>query len=279
VNAPTLADLHLHSDCSDGVLGPTALVGLAAGRGVTLLALTDHDTLGGCAEAATAAAAAGIRCVAGVEVSALWRGQSVHVLGIGVARPDDALHALLAGIRAQRHERLREIGARLERRSRIPARELAERVCASAAVATRMHLARGLVAAGHATDIKGVFDKLLGHGRDGHVPERWPPLAEVVARLAASGAQVVLAHAQRYRLSGGALRALVAEFRAAGGHGLEVGVAGIAQHDLDRLATLARTNGLAGSCGSDFHDPALPWNPPGRFAKLPADIEPLADRL
>ncbi|MFO1426338.1 MAG: hypothetical protein U1F11_05080 [Steroidobacteraceae bacterium] len=89
----------------------------------------------------------------------------------------------------------------------------------------------------------------------------------------------MLAHPHRYRLSGGALRTLVAEFHEAGGHALEVSVGGMSRNDLDRIATLARGRGLAGSCGSDFHDPAVPWNPPGRFAKLPVDIEPVAERL
>jgi len=75
------------------------------------------------------------------------------------------------------------------------------------------------------------------------------------------------------------MRRLLGEFRAAGGEAMEVAVGGIGPGDLERLATLARNHGLAGSTGSDFHDPAMPWNPPGRFAKLPAGLEPLAARL
>jgi predicted metal-dependent phosphoesterase TrpH len=108
---------------------------------------------------------------------------------------------------------------------------------------------------------------------------QWPALETALQALRGAGAQVVMAHPHRYRLSSGALRSLVAEFRELGGHGLEVSIAGMSRNDLDRIATLARGAGLAGSCGSDFHDPAVPWNPPGRFAKLPADIEPVAARL
>ena len=90
---------------------------------------------------------------------------------------------------------------------------------------------------------------------------------------------MVLAHPHRYKLSGGALRGLVDEFAALGGHALEVSLGNMARGDLDRLATLVRRRGLSASCGSDFHDPAVPWNTPGRFAKLPADLEPLAGRL
>ena len=89
----------------------------------------------------------------------------------------------------------------------------------------------------------------------------------------------VLAHPHRYRLSAGALRGLLGEFKAAGGAAMEVSVGGMSRNDLDRLATLARRFGLRASAGSDFHDPAVPWNPPGRFAKLPADLECIAEQL
>jgi predicted metal-dependent phosphoesterase TrpH len=276
---PTVADLHLHSHHSDGLLSPAAMIALAAGRGVSLAALTDHDTLDGCVEAAVAAAAAGIRCVAGVELTAAWRGQSVHVIGLAPDPDSDALQAHAAGLRERRRERLRTIGERLSRKAGLPGAALAEAVCAATPVATRMHLARRLVDTGHARDVGEAFDRWLGRGQPGHVPAEWPGLEATVAALRAAGAQVVLAHAHRYRLSAGALRQLVAEFRALGGDGMEVSVGGMSRNDLDRLATLARRERLAASCGSDFHDPALPWNSPGRFAKLPADLEPIASRL
>ncbi len=279
MSAAPHADLHLHSTHSDGVLSPTDLVALVATRGVPMMALTDHDTVSGLDEARSACAAAGLRFAPGVEVSAGWRGQSIHVIGLGLRSDEPQLGGHLAGLRALRIERIREIGERLEKRGRLPGRELAAGVCATAAVPTRMHLARALVAAGAAADLDEVFKRLLGRGGPGHVPIDWPTLDSTVAALRGAGAQVVLAHPHRYRLSAGALRSLVDEFAAHGGHALEVGLGGIARHDLDRLATLVRHSRLAASTGSDFHDPALAWNSPGRFAKLPADLEPVAMRL
>jgi len=90
---------------------------------------------------------------------------------------------------------------------------------------------------------------------------------------------IALAHPHRYRLSGGALRQLVADFAGAGGCALEVSLAGMSPADHDRIASLARSHALAGSAGSDFHDPAIPWNPLGRFAKLAPGIQPVAERL
>jgi len=89
-----------------------------------------------------------------------------------------------------------------------------------------------------------------------------------------AGGLAVLAHPLRYTLSGGARRQLLQEFREAGGHGMEV-VCGSARGQIEPLATLAAHFGLAASAGSDFHDPQIPWNPPGRLAKLPASVRPI----
>jgi hypothetical protein len=279
-----VADLHLHSLHSDGVLAPAALMQLAAARGVQRAALTDHDTLEGCVEAASAALAAGLQFTAGVEVTAGWNGQTVHVIGLQPHLENSALHAHLAAIREQRRQRLRDIGERLEHRTRgarkpVPGRSLASLACAASPVPTRLHLARALVEAGFSADIGAAFDEWLGHGKPGHLTEHWPTLEATLEVLRDAGAEIVLAHPHRYRLSSGALRRLLEEFAAQGGSALEIGVAGISPNDLDRLATLARRYKLAASTGSDFHDPAVPWNPPGRFAKLPADLETVAARL
>ena len=279
MSAPLVADLHLHSHHSDGVLSPAALIELCASRGVTQAALTDHDTLEGCLEAHAACARHDLKHVTGVEVSCGWNGQTLHVIGLEFDLEDAALERHLADIRARRAARIADIGERLERKARLPGKALAAKILARDVVPTRMHLARELVAAGHAKDVGDAFARWLTRGRAGHAPIEWPTLGDTVARLRGAGARVVLAHPHRYELSAGALRRLLGEFRAAGGEAIEVAVAGIGPSDLDRLATLARNHGFAASTGSDFHDPAIPWNPPGRFAKLPADLEPLTARL
>ncbi len=89
----------------------------------------------------------------------------------------------------------------------------------------------------------------------------------------------MLAHPHRYRLARGALQELAADFAAAGGAAIEVSLHGMGSADAERAATLARRHGLAGSVGSDFHEPGLPWRPLGRFAKLPGDITPITAQL
>jgi len=121
----TLVDFHTHSHFSDGVLAPAALVERARGRGVSTLALTDHDTTAGLEEAAQACAAAAIDFVPGVELSASWRGQTIHIVGLQIDVRHAGLLAHMSQVLARRQSRLGEIGERLEKRARLPGRELA----------------------------------------------------------------------------------------------------------------------------------------------------------
>lgn len=274
-----LVDLHTHSSHSDGALAPEALVALAAQRGVGLLALTDHDTMAGCPAAAEACAQAGIEFIPGVELSCGWLGREIHVVGLEV----DASHAGLADFLRQqlqrRRTRIATIGSRLAATRTFAGNDPAMGVLASGAVPTRTHLARAIVDLGLARDVQDAFDRHLGRGRDGHVPAEWPPLQAAVEIIHAANGIAVLAHAHRYRLSNGQLDALCAAFKAAGGKALEVGLAGLSPDDYARLARLARRHDLAGSVGSDFHEPGLPWRPLGRFDKLPEQVRPLTASL
>jgi len=274
----TLGDFHTHSHFSDGVLAPAALVERARTRKVGTLALTDHDTIAGLGEAREACAAAGIRFVPGVELSATWRGQTIHIVGLQVDESHAGFNSHLNAVLERRQTRLREIGDRLEKRARLPGRELAARA-ASATAPTRMHLARLLVEGGHARDTQEAFDRWLNRDKAGHVPAEWPAFAAAMGILRDSSAIPVLAHPHRYRLSAGGLRELTAAFVQEGGAALEASMTGMSPNDADRIASLCRRFNLLASMGSDFHDPAVPWNPLGRWLKLAAGLEPVTHRL
>src|SRR5689334_5780519 len=207
-SAEPLVDFHTHSHYSDGVLSPAALVERARGRNVGTLALTDHDTVAGLAEARAACEAAGMRFVAGVELSAQWRGQAVHLVGLQVDTAHARFNEHLTGVLARRRARLAEIGERLEKKARLPGRELAAQA-AGIAAPTRLHLARLLVERGHARDTQDAFDRWLNKDKAGHVPAEWPGFSDAMTVLRDSGALPVLAHPHRYRLSAGGLRELV----------------------------------------------------------------------
>jgi predicted metal-dependent phosphoesterase TrpH len=274
----TLVDFHTHSHFSDGVLAPAALVERARHRNVGTLALTDHDTTAGLPEARAACAASGIRFVPGVELSASWRGQTIHIVGLEVDESHAGFNDHLCAVLERRQARLLEIGERLEKRARLPGREIAAEA-ARATAPTRLHLARLLVSRGLARDTQEAFDRWLNRDKAGHVPAEWPALAAAMAVLRDSGAIAVLAHPHRYRLSAGALRELTAAFVQEGGAALEASMAGMSPNDADRIASLCRRFKLHASMGSDFHDPAVPWNPLGRWLKLAAGLEPVTNRL
>lgn len=277
-SAERLVDFHTHSHYSDGVLSPAALVERARGRNVGTLALTDHDTVAGLAEARAACDAAGMRFIAGVELSAQWRNQAIHIVGLEVDATHTGFNTHLDAVLARRRARLGEIGDRLEKRARLPGRELAE-IASRNAAPTRLHLARLLVERGLAKDTQDAFDRWLNRDTAGHVPAQWPTFAEAMGVLRDSGALPVLAHPHRYRLSSGGLRELVANFVQEGGVALEASMAGMSPNDADRIASLCRRFNLHASMGSDFHDPAVPWNPLGRWLKLAAGLEPVTQRL
>jgi 3',5'-nucleoside bisphosphate phosphatase len=274
-NDPDLIiDLHTHSNCSDGALTPDELVTRAAAAGVQVLALTDHDTVSGLEQAHRSAVARKLYLVPGVEISASWRAQSIHVLGLWVDPASAELCSALATQGERRNDRMRRICARLEKQG-LPGSQLLAAVQASPGVPTRMHLANALVAGGHVDSPDHAFRKYLGSGKSAHVAPEWPNLGIVVGWIRAAGGIASLAHPARYSLSSGARRQLIGDFVAAGGAALEV-VSGAngAQH-VDAVSALAVKFGLSGSVGSDFHDPKHTWNPLGRSLKLPDCVSPV----
>jgi 3',5'-nucleoside bisphosphate phosphatase len=267
-------DLHTHSHCSDGALAPEDLVERAAAAGVRMLALTDHDTLAGLAQARAAAERIGIRLVPGVEISASWRHQSIHVLGLWIDPASAALRAALDAQVERRRVRMRKMCAALTK-SRLPGDELLAAVEAHPGIPTRSHLAAALVQQGHVRRIQDAFRKYLGRGRPAHIATDWPALEEVVGWVREAGGDACIAHPARYTLSSGGRKRLVADFAAAGGAALEVVSGGNGAQNAAACAALALAFGLRGSVGSDFHGPQLAWNPLGRLAKLPPGIDPI----
>ena len=271
-------DLHTHSNRSDGALTPNQLIAGAALAGVDVLALTDHDTIDGLEEAQIAAAAANIKLIAGVEISAAWRAQAIHVLGLWIDPAHPHLLVKLTEQAALRRTRMRNICARLAQQG-LPGSELLAAVEEQAGLPTRAHLAHAMVAGGHVASADEAFRKYLKKGKAAHIAADWPPLAEVIGWITAAGGVASLAHPLRYDFSAGARRQLLSDFAAAGGTCLEVISGGNGRQYADACATLAVKYNLQGSVGSDFHDPKLSWNPLGRSLKLPDCVTPVWRRF
>jgi predicted metal-dependent phosphoesterase TrpH len=274
VTSPLVIDLHTHSNASDGTLTPAELVQRAAGAGIEVLALTDHDTVDGLAAAASEATRQAIRLVPGVELSATWRAQAIHVLGLWIDPTAPELVERLASQAERRRRRMATICARLSKLG-LPGAELLATVSAQPGLPTRAHLAEALLAGGHVGRLDDAFRKYLGKGKPGHVAAEWPALAQIVTWIREAGGIASLAHPARYALSSGARRQMLTEFAAAGGAAVEVVTGGNGAQHVESSAMLAVKYDLAGSVGSDFHSPNHPWNPLGRLAKLPPSVRPV----
>lgn len=274
-----LIDLHTHSHCSDGALPPAELVRRAAAAGVGLLALTDHDSVDGVAEAAGEAARQGLRLLPGLELSTIWRGYSVHVIGLGVDIRHPGLVEGLARQADARGERGRRIAERLDKLRKPGAWE---GVLALAGGdpnrVSRTHFSQWLLAGGHVTSLQGAFDRYLGAGKPADVPMPWVALPEAVALIRAAGGTAVLAHPGRYPLTRTKLRALIAAFVEAGGEAMEVATATEKPDMIRYLGQLATAAGLEASQGSDYHGPHMPWIQVGRVPALPAGPRPVWQR-
>jgi len=271
-------DLHTHTACSDGTLTPEQLVLHAAAADLEVLAITDHDTTAGFEQAEGCAAACGIELVPGVEISAAWRAQAIHVLGLWIDPAAPPLRRALALQADHRRRRMARICARLTALG-LPGARLLETVESQPGLPTRAHLARALTEAGIVKRSDDAFRKYLGRGTAAHVAADWPALDLVVGWIVAAGGIASLAHPARYRLSGGARRALLADFKAAGGGALEVITGASAAHQIEACAAWAQGSGFEASIGSDFHSPQHAWNPLGRLAKLPDRVTPVWRRL
>jgi predicted metal-dependent phosphoesterase TrpH len=274
VNGSLNIDLHTHSNCSDGALTPADLVARAAAAGVEVLALTDHDTVAGLTEADHSAGVHGLRLVPGVEISASWRAQAIHVLGLWVDPASAELRSVLKMQAERRRARMRKICARLEKLG-LPGPLLLAAVEAQPGLPTRAHLANAMVAGGHVGRADEAFRRYLGAGKPANVAAEWPALDVVVGWIRAAGGVAALAHPARYALSAGARRQMLADFVAAGGGALEVVTGANGAQHVEGVAALAVKYGLMGSVGSDFHDPQLTWNPLGRSLKLPDCVTPV----
>jgi predicted metal-dependent phosphoesterase TrpH len=269
------ADLHCHSAVSDGTLSPEALVARAHAQGVGLLALTDHDELGGQAAAMRAARGLGLAYVPGIEISVSWAHETIHVLGLGIDPGNTTLASGVAGVRAGRQARAREMAAQLAAVGIDGAYEGALRHVRNPQLISRTHFARFLVEAGHCADLGEVFLRYLTEGRPGFVPHRWARLSDAVGWILGAGGTAVLAHPGRYRLDELALWALIQEFREAGGSAIEVVCGSHTRDQYARFAGIAREFDLRASRGSDFHGPGESRVELGALAPLPDTVIPV----
>lgn len=270
----TVYDLHCHSTASDGRLSPADVVARAAEQGVGVLALTDHDTVAGLAEAEAAAKDLDLRLISGIEFSSQWGKRGIHVVGLNVDVDSTVLKEAVVSQLEARDRRSEMIASRLAKFG-IQGALQGAKVIADGAVLGRPHFAQYLVEQGCVKSVNEAFKKYLGAGKPGDVKNIWPELSEVVEWIRSAGGVAVLAHPSKYKMTRTKLCALVSDFSECGGQAMEVSSGLMPPGVSGSLARIAQDYDLYASCGSDFHFPGHKWQELGHFSPMPESCRPV----
>jgi predicted metal-dependent phosphoesterase TrpH len=268
-------DLHCHSNVSDGMLAPATVAARAKARGVDVWALTDHDEVGGIAEARAAAAALGLAFVPGVEISITWAGQTVHIVGLQIDEHNEELRRGLASTRSGRELRAREMAEQLAAAGIPDAYEGALRHAGNPDLISRTHFARYIIDRGVCHDVPSVFRNYLIEGKPGYVPHRWATLQQAVGWIRGAGGVAVIAHPGRYNFDAMSYDALFEEFQRLGGAAIEVVTGSHTPDQYAEYARVAQRYGFLASRGSDFHGPGESRVELGDLPALPASLKPV----
>jgi predicted metal-dependent phosphoesterase TrpH len=260
------ADFHVHTTASDGRLTPTQLVDFAAERGIQILAVTDHDSTEGVAEALAAAQRhPGFTLVPGIEMSTDIPGDEIHILGYFLDYADAEFQRTLTRLRLARRDRGRMMVEKLRGLGMEVPWERVEELAGGGAVG-RPHVAQALIEKGYISSFQEAFDRYIGRNGPAYVERVKLTPVEAVQMLVRAGALAVLAHPSS--LSN--LDALIEEFKGAGMVGVEVYYQDYDRNTCARLAAAAERHGLLKLGGSDYHGLGT------ERERLPGDI-PLPD--
>lgn len=245
-------DLHVHSNCSDGTFTPEELVSYALEKKLRAFALTDHDSVDGISRASRAARGTSLTVIPGVELSSDYKGQDIHILGLGVRMEDPVFLGYLEDFRKARDARNQKMMQKLQEHGVAISRQQMEKEFPDC-VWTRAHFARYLRDHGYVRDMREGFLRYVGDNAPCFVPKEQISPFEAVKLLLENGAHPVLAHPLLYRLSSSELEALVEGLCSQGLQGLEAIYSLNRFSDESSMKQLAKRHGLCITGGSDFH--------------------------
>jgi predicted metal-dependent phosphoesterase TrpH len=263
-----MIDLHTHTTASDGRCSPADLVARAAAAGVTVLSVTDHDTVEACEAAGRACAAAGIGFVTGIEITAVRDEVDVHVLGYFLDWRSPTLRVFLAEQRQRRIDRVARMIARLDQLGlRLDSGAILRPAIDQPGTSIgRPAIARALVTAGYVSDTNEAFAQWLSRGRPGFVAREGAPIEQVISQIHGAGGVASLAHPGLLRRD-----PWIADLASCGLDAIEVYHT---RHDetlTDHYRCMAQRLELGVSGGSDYHaDESHGAVHPGSVS-LPAD--------
>ncbi|MDR1126583.1 MAG: PHP domain-containing protein [Treponema sp.] len=260
-----LVDLHTHSSASDGSLSPSQLIDEAVRREISAIALTDHDTIDGLAEASRTAQEQGVRFISGIEMSLSWEPGEFHLLGLGLQDIDRGFRQAAEDLRQMRERRNREITARLcEIGIHVEYEEIA--ALAGGRSVGRPHFAQFLIQKKIVRDMEQAFNRYLGKGRPLYVQKEGLSFQVAVSLIKDAGGVAVLAHPLSLYVAWGRLPSIVSSLKKQGLDGLEAWHPSAKTGECKRLEALADSLGLIVTAGSDFHGKARAERKLGRTA-------------
>lgn len=247
-----MIDLHMHSIFSDGTLTPTQLVERAKKNKIEVMAITDHDNVDGLKEGRTEAEKVGITFVNGIEVSADFKNKDIHILGYFLNLEDQIFLEWLKNLQKKRRNRTLEMLKKLSRLGiEISLAEVQDEALGN--VMGRPHIAKMIIKKGFATTMDEVFDRYLGDGKPAYVPKVGVDMLEVVKKLKANGAVVILAHPHLISHSDDTVVNIIDSLVKSGLDGLELYYPNIDIRKKNKLLKIANKRGLILTGGSDFH--------------------------
>lgn len=253
-----MIDLHTHSTESDGTLTPEELMQLAADSGLSAIALTDHDTVGGLKKAKPTARALGIELVPGIELSTDYNGTEVHMLGFYIDDTNPAFLAKLQEFIDSRDVRNEKMAFLLQKEGfDITLEKLYQEYPES--VITRAHFARYLVEHGFIKDRDTVFRKYLGDNCRCYVPREKITPFEAIDLIRLGGGLAFFAHPVLCHMNHDRLRFFVRDLKEAGLTGMEAIYSMNTPGDERNMKKLAAEFDLLISGGSDFHGENKPY--------------------
>ncbi len=246
-----MIDLHTHTNCSDGSMTPEELVRHAKKRGLSVIALTDHDTTDGIAGAMQTAREVGLTLIPGVEVSTEADSQ-VHILGFGIDPENAVLKNSFAKQQMERHINFEKYLVRFAEYGFPMTREEVLAHAPSGYVG-RAHYARVMMDKGYVSSVKEAFDKYLGIGMPCYIKREVMHPKEAIRCVHAAGGVAFFAHPHQTKLPDDRLFALMKELKEAGLHGIEGYYPEYSAEMGEKFRAWAKELDLMLSGGSDFH--------------------------
>lgn len=247
-----LVDLHVHSNISDGTLSPEELVSLAIIKQLKAIALTDHDTTDGVERAIVSAKGTALKIIPGSELSCMYRGKEIHILGLFLDYKNAELLSALKIQREQRDKRNEEMLSLFRKDGMSLTLDELQNGNPNSVI-TRAHFAQALVQRGYVSSTEQAFKKYLEHGKKYFLPKEAFTPEEAIALIEKAGGFSAVAHPMLYKLGWPEIKTMITEFKSYGLRGVEVYYSSHRAFESTKLRELCLLLDLLPTGGSDFH--------------------------